>query len=105
MENWSKPGPDSYIAKAGLDSSYFDMGEQWQRLEDKYGLTDRQLFDMFNKPFLDDAIENGMEIRFSHNPLNYRKGALVEEWKYIKKIMNIRNNNLVKKGGYWYVER
>ena len=53
MENWSKPGPDSYIAKAGLDSSYIDMGEQWQRLEDQYGLTDRQLFDMFNKPFLD----------------------------------------------------
>ena len=105
IENWSKPGPDSYIVKAGLDSSYFDMGDQWQRLGDKYGLTDQQLFDMFNKPFIDDAIANEMEIRFSHNPLNYRKGALVEEWAYIKKILNISNNNLIKKGDYWYVER
>ena len=105
MENWSKPGSDSYIAKAGLDSSYFDMGEQWQRLEDQYGLTDRQLFDMFNKPFLDDAIENGMEIKFSHNPLNYEQGSIIAEWNYIKKCLNVDDKSLIQRGGYWYVER
>ena len=102
MENWSKPGPDSYIAKAGLDSSYFDMGEQWQRLEDQYGLTGQEMFNMFNKPFLDDAIRNRIIIRFSHDPRK-EKGFLLTEWEYLKEKLSLREDDLYEQGGFWYV--
>src|SRR5690625_1478141 len=33
VENWSKAGPDSYIAKAGTDSMYFDLGNDWRKIQ------------------------------------------------------------------------
>ena len=62
------------------------------------------MFDLFNKPVLNDAIEQGKTIRFSHNPLNYRTGALVEEWEYIKKTMKKSDADLIQRGGFWYVK-
>ena len=105
IENWSKPGPDSYIALAGSDSSYFDMGNEWQWLEMQYDLTDQQMFEMFNKPFIDNAINSGVAIRFSHNPLDYEQGAIIAEWSYIKECLSLDDKALIKKGEYWYVKR
>jgi hypothetical protein len=96
-------GPDSYIAKAGSDSSFFDMGEQWGAIQQKYGLSDKEMFDYFNVPALEDAITRRKIIRFSHNPLDNRKSFLFQEWKYIKKRMGLGDTNLVFKGGFWYV--
>ena len=38
------------------------------------------MFDYFNKPALDDAINAGKEIRFSHNPEAYGECALKSLW-------------------------
>src|SRR5699024_1852391 len=39
VENWGKAGPDSYIAKAGKESTYFDLGNDWGKIQNKYHLT------------------------------------------------------------------
>ena len=102
IEDWSKPGPDSYIAKA-RKSSYFDLGSDYKVIQKKYGLTDSEMFDYFNKPALDEAILKGKTIRFSHNPLECEKGAIVDEWEYIKSALGKTDSNLIKIGDYWYV--
>ena len=61
------------------------------------------MFEYFNKPFLDDAITDGKRIRFSHNPLDYDTGAIVQEWEFIKSALRKTDSNLVKEGEYWCV--
>jgi hypothetical protein len=95
---------DSYIARAGNNSSYFDLGEEWNLIKAKYGLSEREMFDCFNRPALDDAITGGKTIKFSHNPLEFRTGALYQEWEYIKQKMNLSDSDLVLRGGFFYVE-
>ncbi len=102
IEDWSKPGPDSYIAKAGK-SSYFDLGSDYKVIQKKYGLKDSEMFDYLNKPALDEAISKSKTIRFSHNPLDYEKGAIVDEWEYIKSALVKADSDLIKMGDYWYV--
>ena len=103
VEDWSKPGPDSYIAKAGK-SSYFDLGSEYRVIQKKYGLKDSEMFDYFNRPALDEAISKNKSIRYSHNPLDYEKGAIVDEWEYIKSALGKIDSDLIKIGGYWYVK-
>jgi len=69
----------------------------------KYRLKDSEMFDYFNRPALDEAISKRKSIRFSHNPLNYEKGAIVDEWEYIKSVLVKTDNDLIKIGGYCYV--
>ena len=98
-------GPDSYIARAGSDSSYFDLGyENWGRIQSKYGLDDTEMFEYFNVPALDDAMAQGKTIRFSHDPRLYKKGAIVDEWIYLKEALDKTDTDLIFKGGYWYVK-
>ena len=70
--NWSKPGPDSYIVKAGKTSTYFNLGSEWGKIQEKFGLTDIEMFEFFNKPALDDAFASGKTIQFSHDPRKTR---------------------------------
>ena len=97
-------GPDSYIARAGKDSTIFDMGEQRGIIRQKYSLTNKEIFDYFNIPALDDAISSGKIIRFSHNPLDYDTGALPAEWNYIKNNLGLADGNLIFEGGFWHVK-
>ncbi len=98
-------GPTSYIKRAGKNSSYFSLGNVWNEIKRIYNLTDSDIFLYFNVPALNDAIAIGKTIRFSHNPLalENRKSFLFQEWKYIKKRMNLSNENLKYDGGFWYV--
>lgn len=95
---------DSYIARAGKDSSYFDMGKDYGRIQKQYNLSDKEMFDYFNRLALDDSIAKNKTIRFSHNPLDYESGAIVSEWEYIKAKLGVTNANLVFRGGFWYVQ-
>lgn len=97
-------GPDSYIARAGTTSSYFDMGSEWGKIQNLYHLSDEEMFNYFNKPALDDAISSNQVIRFSHNPLDFSGSFLEDEWNYIKQELGIFENNLVYEGGFWYVK-
>src|SRR5690625_2697945 len=99
-QNWNKAGPDSYIAKAGKDSTYFDMGKDWDVVKKKYNLTDDDMFELLNVPVLDEAIIAKKTIYFSHNP-NGDKGFLGQEFEYLLKNGYTR---LKIKNGNYYVE-
>ncbi|MEI3604986.1 hypothetical protein SPD48_04730 [Pseudogracilibacillus sp. SE30717A] len=98
VPNWGLAGPDSYIAKAGKDSTYFDLGDDWSKIQKKYNLTDDDMFDLFNKPVLDDAVAGGKEIRFSHDPRidEYKTSYLRKEWEYLQEKYGYKT--LKKKG-------
>ncbi|MEN6411611.1 MAG: hypothetical protein ABFC84_02470, partial [Veillonellales bacterium] len=105
VENWAKPGPDSYIAKAGDKSTYFDLGSEWENIQSRYNLTGEEMFNYFNKPALDDAVRNGKTIQFSHKPdLEIYKGSyLAEEWNYLKNEYGY--SILIEgEGGIWYAK-
>ena len=70
----------------------------------------------YNSPTLDDAINSGKQLRFSHDPRNYHDCALEWEWNYIKNKLNIDDadkalRNIddadkalrLKMDGFWYV--
>ena len=84
--DWSTPGPNSYISKAG-DTTYFSLGDDWNKITVEYGLDaeGKKMFKYFNKPALDDAVAQGKTIRFSHDPTlkMYEKSAIRWEWDYL----------------------
>ena len=102
-QDWSTPGPNSYISKAG-DTTYFSLGDDWDKITVEYGLDTegKEMFKYFNKPALDDAVAQGKTIRFSHNPelTQYEKSAIRWEWDYLQEKHGY--NGLKPKGGYWY---
>ena len=101
--DWSTPGPNSYISKAG-DTTYFSLGDDWNKITVEYGLDaeGKEMFKYFNKPALDDAVAQGKTIRFSHNPKleEYKKSALRWEWDYLHEQYGYPEP--VKIGEFWY---
>lgn len=81
--NWSVPGPNSYNVKADNDYVYFDLGSEWDKIKVHYDLSNQEMFDLFNKPFLDDAIQHGKSFTFSHNPQG-DLGFLGQEIEYLE---------------------
>lgn len=75
---------NSYTSKASdAGNGYFDLGAEWGIIQKSHGLTDKEMFDLFNRPFLDTAIADGKVIQFTHNPVG-DPGALGKELDYIK---------------------
>ena len=70
---------------------YFDLGERWDVAEKASGIHSREsMFDLFNRPALDDAIRSDKEIRFSHDPFEDVSGRHWEmERQYLESF------------GYW----
>ena len=93
----------SYTVRA-WKTSYFDLGDEWNTVIDKYDITTDDMFDLFNKPVLEEALEQGKTIRFSHNPL-LEDGFLKQEWSYIKNVTDLDDTNLVFEGEFWYVRK
>jgi len=101
-QNWLIPGPDSYTIKAG-DTTYFDLGNKtWYEIKNQYGLDDYDMFRLFNIPALDDAVNAGKTIRFSHDPRLFRKCALEWEWNYLKEKHGFID--ITQEGDLWYGE-
>ena len=105
-QDWSTPGPNSYISKAG-ETTYFSLGDDWDKLTKAYNLDSRgeQMFEAFNKPALDDAVAQGKTIRFSHDPRLkiYEKSAIRWEWDYLKEHHGYKDMDFI--GGYWYADK
>ena len=63
----------------------------------------------YNRPAIDDAINSGKQLRFSHDPRNYHDCALEWEWNYIKdklRIYELEINKILiynNEDGFWYV--
>ncbi len=102
-QDWSTPGPNSYISKAG-DTTYFSLGDDWDKLTKAYNLDSRgeQMFEAFNKPALDDAVAQGKTIRFSHDPElpQYEDSAIRWEWDYLQEQHGYTGP--FKIGEFWY---
>jgi len=97
-------GATSYITKAN-GSSYFDVGKNWNGIKQAYKLNETDMFNLFNKPALDDAIKANKTIRFSHDPREVESWrSLHKEWEYIKQKLNLTDSDLISQGGYWYVK-
>jgi hypothetical protein len=73
---------------------YFDMGDGWSAIQEEYDLTDEEMFHYFNVTAINDAVKKGKEIKFSHNPLDYDVGFLVDEWNYLKKVLKLKDDYL-----------
>lgn len=63
-------------------------------------MSDTDLFDLFNKPALDDAVSAGKTIRFSHDPRNFTGTSLYNEWEYLKNKYGYID--LLPVGDFWY---
>ena len=104
--DWSTPGPNSYISKAG-DTTYFSLGDDWDKITVEYGLDaeGKEMFKYFNKPALDDAVAQGKTIRFSHDPelTQYEKSAIRWEWDYLKEHHGYKGLDII--GDYWYANK
>ncbi|MDO5414170.1 MAG: RHS repeat-associated core domain-containing protein [Bacillota bacterium] len=91
----------SYVARAELTGdTYFSLGDKWNDIKNTYGLSDKEMFDIFNTRALDDAVMQGKTIRFSQNPKEYPNSALEDEWEYLQGKHNY--HDIIKKGEYWY---
>ena len=70
-------------------------------IKNKYDITDTYMFEIFNKPAIDEAVRNGQVIRFSHDPRldKYIGGsALDSEWKYLQEIHGFKKLNEIEVG-------
>ena len=90
------------------DKIWLDLGEDWEIQTKEYWLDKRgkQMFKLYNRPAIDDAINSGKQLRFSHDPRNYHDCALEWEWNYIKNKLNIDDADKalrLKMDGFWYV--
>ena len=83
-------GEANYIVQAGNDSSYFDMGDEYDRVleaimkelniskEEGY----KYMFKNYNAPFIDQGCENNNIFYFTSDPTK-ATGALREEYLYL----------------------
>jgi len=91
----------SYISDANeTTSTYFDLGDEYNTIMKKYGLTEAEMFDYFNRPAIDDAINAGKEIIFSHDPELYYKSALYNEWEYLQVKYGFSSYTPLEGGGW-----
>ncbi|MDT0109685.1 hypothetical protein QJV45_04380 [Listeria booriae] len=103
---WDMPANNSYNIVAGNNGhTYFDLGSEWDSIQKQFNLDEVEMFDLFNRPALDDAIISGKTIVFSHNPLDYDSGAIVKEWEYIKNTLNLTDNDLHLVNGLFEVSK
>lgn len=82
--------PTSYEKLAAESGdSYFGMPsskttDMWNDTRDAYGLTDAQMYELFNRPFLDEIIDKGLPIRFNEDPDHAKGLSLIKEWAYLQ---------------------
>lgn len=95
LGKWAKDDT-SYIARAGDDHVYFDLGEKWDKLIHDLGVDKDDLFKAFNLPFLEEAVASRKPIDFSHDPSNEGATALGDEYRF---LLNPPNNYRLKPNG------
>ena len=100
VEDWSVPGPDSYVAIARSENAtYFDLGAEWDSISKAYDLSGPDMFRAFNVPVLDNAVMSGKQIKFTHDP-RADAGYLGQEWEYLISAHGF--SRLESIDGVWY---
>ena len=75
--------PGNYIEMAGENHTYFSLGDSWDSIKTAHGLTDNDMFNLFNKRFLQEGIDRGETFHFSHDPVSDRF-TLHDEYAYLE---------------------
>ncbi|WP_391858006.1 hypothetical protein, partial [Vibrio cidicii] len=85
LGKWEGPASENSYTNRAIDTGtqYFDLGEDWSAIRSRHGLSEDEMFDLFNRPFLDDLIRDNKPVRFTHNP-EEDAGALGREMKYLE---------------------
>ncbi|PZU33751.1 MAG: hypothetical protein DI577_00190 [Microbacterium sp.] len=94
LGRWEGDAPTSYANVARDNgSAYFELGttdegvDLWGAVQNANGLSNSDMFETLNAPFLDDVMTSRMNIQFSHSPLdasgNVVSGALGSEFRHI----------------------
>jgi hypothetical protein len=85
LGKYDEGSPTNYINQAKDNGyAYFDLGyDDWEAIKLEFDLTDGDMFKLFNKPYLDDAISNNEVIHFSHDPI-VDEFSLNKELKYLE---------------------
>ena len=81
------PGTSSYVDVAEgrqPPATYFSLGDQWDNIRDSNNMTNDDMFESFNVPFLERMIAEGKPISFSHNPLDFPDSALADELAFLE---------------------
>ncbi|MEK4509229.1 hypothetical protein [Paenibacillus sp. FSL K6-2524] len=100
LGKWNDEGISYLTSAKDNGSMFFDLGDDWGVTKIKFGINDADMFEVFNKPALDDAISGGKIICFSHNPelVKYFGSSLEAEWKYLQ---NRGFTELIQEGNVW----
>jgi hypothetical protein len=83
LGKFNKGAPGNYIEKAGTDHTYFSLGADWDTIKAAHGLTDDDMFNLFNTRFLQDGIDEGKTFHFSDDPRK-SEGFLGAEFDFLK---------------------
>ncbi|NYJ21052.1 hypothetical protein HNR05_002843 [Leifsonia psychrotolerans] len=79
-------GPASYEQIAGkAGDAHFSLDpSKWAETQKKFDLTNNEMYELLNKPFLNEIIEKKLPVRFTHDP-NAQKGtSLYKELQYLR---------------------
>ena len=58
--------------------------DDWHDIQVTYKLSNDDMYDAFNRPFLEDAVANGKPVHFIHDPEDFLDAkSLQEEWKFM----------------------
>lgn len=80
---YNDPTVESYnVIARNENAAYFDIGDDWSRIMQENGYTNRDMFDIYNVPFLDDQIQRGNYFYYTIDPrtiVNHQSGSY---WEY-----------------------
>lgn len=87
LGRYIKDDPSSYerTAQRSGDAHFNLKDPGWNDAKQKYGVTDGDLYELLNKPFLDEVIQKGIPVRFSSDPTLRPSSALGKELDYLNR--------------------
>ncbi|WP_460578321.1 hypothetical protein, partial [Glaciibacter psychrotolerans] len=79
-------GPASYEQIAGrAGDAHFSLdGSKWAETQKKFDLTNNEMYELLNKPFLNEIIEKKLPVRFTHEPSKFPDSMLAQELEYLE---------------------
>jgi hypothetical protein len=88
----------SYTKRAGTDHTYFDLGEEWNKIKTTVNGNDDEMW-RINRQFIENAKKDGKEFFFSHDPrLEMTNSSLKQEYNLLiqlgakKELKQVENN-------------
>lgn len=86
LGKWIEDSPKSYerVAQDAGDAHFNLKDPGWENARNAYRLTNNDLYELLNKPFLEQIIEKKVPVRFTDDPTLRPGSALNKELKYLE---------------------